>query len=414
MYKIIKNNTVSTIDLESAKPYIFQLFGRGIPQLIGMAISSVIVLNGGTKVFGEYSLMIAPIVFIFGVLGTSLDKDFQRSCESNNIKNVLSTKFVLWLLSLPILFFICWLSDISQISMFLIAIGIYFQQSIESIVVRDRIIGSDINALFLRIPPVLLFLIFLLIFRPKTVIEVATIFAISWMTVLFYIYPIIMKIKISFFTSIDYVRYLMPIWFSTLITQVYGNLDLYIIKYFHTEDAVGSYKLAYIFAGMIMPVASVFSFIYLSKISEAIKRNNIRLIRVVMRRQVLIGLILGFGLILFIFTVFPFVGKILYGSAVNKLILPARIISIAMALNILMMVYSYTLLANHFDKEIAAITFIGAIIYLVAAYFLIKYYAATGAGMAMILTYLLQLIMYHLIYKNKLLRLKPVKKSRKE
>lgn len=392
---------ISRINIGSLKPYFYQFLGSVLPQLVGIGISSVIVKNAGIEVFGQYSLLFALIAVTYGVLGSALDKDFQRSCDAGKVSIVLSSKFIVWVLLLPLLVFVALLTSFTVWAVLMLFVGILMRQSVETLVTYDRIREADYKAVMPRLLPVVVFLGLLYVSKASTVNGVAGLFALAWVVSGFYLMDLVRNIKFDFGKTFQLIRQVSPIWLSLLMTQVYGNLDLYVIKLFHTDKVVGTYKLAYTFAGMVMPIAGVFSFIFLSKMSSSLKNGNIENSRVVIKQQLLINALLGVGLILFMVFIFPYLAGYLYGAAGDDAIAPARILAIAMTLNMLTMVFSYVLLANFMEKTIAVMTVIGGVFYLAVSFMLVPRYAADGAAAAMAITYLFLLIAYYWLYRNK-------------
>jgi len=392
-----------SLQIDSLKPYICQFLGRVVPQFVGIAISSVIIKDIGINTYGQYSLLFGIVSFIFGVFGSALDIDFQRSCNATNVFRVLSSKLVMWAFLISVLVFIAWICSFAWLSILFVAIGILFQQAIETRITRDRVLGADLKSILPRIFPVLVFFSLIYFIPPDGLNGLSVLFAISWLTSIVFLLPLFRNIAIRLTETIQTFRRAGPIYLALLMTQVYGNIDLYIIRLFHSDEVVGAYKVAYTFAGMSIPLAGVFSFIYLSKISSALLLKNFDQARAVIRNQLLVCSILGLGLISFMFILFPFVAQMFYGEAGPSMVLPARLLAFAMTLNMLTMVYSYALLALGMDKFITAVTACGALSYLIFGIPLIKIYGAPGAGFAMILTYFILMGIYLWLFNNRFL-----------
>lgn len=389
----------SSTRIRSLQPYFYQFLGRVLPQFVGIGISSLIVTNTGIKAFGHYSLILAIISVTFGVMSAALDTDFQRSCKEENISNVLSVKMTLWLLIITISVLTAITYNYSWLASILLLTGVFLQQSVESIVIKDRIRGEDSRSVLPRLLPVITFFIFLRVFKPDSLISISALFCTSWTFALIYLYPYYRYVKINIKATYKSISTASTIWATLLMTQVYGNIDLYIIKLFHSDEIVGSYKLAYIFSGMVMPVAGVFSFIFLSKISTISRTNIDGNFRQAIRQQLFINIGLSAILIAFMFVAFPYVATYLYGASGPKISHTAKILAVAISLNMLSMVYSYALLALHKEKIIAILTATGATLYAAISFIFIPKYAASGAASAMVLTYIFLLISYVYIFK---------------
>jgi O-antigen/teichoic acid export membrane protein len=385
---------------ETIKPYFYQFLGRALPQFVAIGISSIIVKVAGIAVFGQYSLLFALVSVIYGVFGSALDKDFQRSCTAQNVVASLSAKIVLWLILLPVLFSMALPLKLNVHALIFVLVGVLFQQSIETRIIRDRILGDDVKSILPRFIPVLLFFLLLFFVNPKDLQGVALLFAISWSVSIVFLFHIIKQISLNIKNAIIAIKGIFPIWVSMIMTQAYGNLDLYLVRLYHSDDIVGIYKLSYTFAGIVMPIAGVFSFIFLSKISKAISVGDISSTKRIFKDQLKINGALGLLLVIFIFIFFPFIAPVLYGESGRAAVFTAMILSLAMSLNMIAMVYSYALLALRKERAIAIMSTVGASLYLTVAFFLIPRFGANGAACAMTLVYLFLVIFYHLIYKK--------------
>jgi len=398
----LPTSPTTRINIGSLKPYLYQFLGRVLPQLVGIGISSVIVKNAGVDVFGQYSLLLGLIAITYQVLGLALDTDFQRSCDAAKVPIVLFAKIIVWVIVLPVLLLIALFVDTRILTLMVLFGGILIRQFIETRVINDRILEKDASSVFPRLLPVVIFLVMLYLVRPISLNGIVYLFTLCWMTGLIFIAPLCRNVKWDISHSFRSIRGVAPIWLSLLVTQVYGNVDLYVIKLYHSDEVVGIYKLAYTFASMTMPVAGVFIFIFLSKISAALREKDIDCSKVIIRQQFLINTFLGVGLILFMIVLFPYIALHLYGEVGLAAVVPARILAVAMMLNMLTMVYSYVLLALHMEKVIARMTAVGAILFLAMAFALIPEYAANGAAAAMIMTYLSLLASYYWFYRKRL------------
>lgn len=388
---------ISLVKFYLLNRYVYQLTAQALPLLLGIVVSSVIVQSAGIDVFGEYSLMLALISVTFGVLGSALDTDYQRSCIESNISNVLSAKLVAWLFILPLGLVLSTFLGFKFVASLLVFTGVLFQNFVSTRMVQDRIGGRDIRTILPRLTPVVILLILSLIYRPETIFWVSAIFLLSWVSSYIYLHQVLRNLRINIGLARKNIFRIAPIWMSLVMTQFYGNVDLYIIGFFHSNEVVGIYRLAYTFSSIAMPIAGVLCFIYLSDISESVSEMEYGKIRQLVRSQLAINGVIGIAALLAIIFIFPYVASFLYRVEGEKLVMPAIVLGFAMILNMLTMVYSYTYLALHQEKLVAVLTALGAIFYFATSLFLIPKFAEIGAGIAMTLTYLLLLILYRFL-----------------
>lgn len=389
--------------IDALKPYFYQFLGLVLPQFAAIGISSVIVRDAGVEIFGQYSLMLGLLALAFGVMGAALDTGFQRTCDPVRLNIVLVAKLVVWIVVMPCIIMVAWLMNLGWFAMACLAIGFVFQQSMATLVVKHRITGHDSKSVAPRLVPVLVFFAAIYIVGPDNADAIAFLYAISWVV---YSLPMLSltlwKTSVDFSSSVYVIKSAWPIWISLLMTQAYGNVDLFMLSYFHSNEVVGVYKIAYTFGSVSIPIAGVFSFIFLTKISAAVKANDHTLALLVLRQQFTIVGVLGVGLVLFMLLLFPYLAKLLYGAVSNAATSAAVILAVAMVFNMLTMVYSYTLLAFHREKVIAKLTFAGVTIYLSASVLLVPIYADKGAALAMVVAYVALFLMYRHVHSKQM------------
>ena len=386
---------LSRMRVDTVKPYIYQFLGLVLPQFVAIGVTSVIVKSAGIQVFGQYSLMLGLLSLAFGVMGSALDTGFQRTCDPVKLNTILVAKLLVWIVVLPCIIMAAWLMNLGWFTMMCLAIGFVFQQSMATLVVKHRITGLDSKSVAPRLVPVLVFFAAIYVVGPDKADTIGFLYAISW---IIYSLPILgltlWKTNVDLRSSVYVIKSAWPIWISLLMTQAYGNVDLFLLSYFHSHDVVGAYKIAYTFGSMSIPIAGVFSFIFLTKISAAVKAKNQALTLIVLRQQFTIVGVLGVGLMLFMLFFFPYLAKLLYGAVSNATTSAAVIIAVAMVFNMLTMVYSYTLLAFHRENVIAKLSIVGVVIYLSISILLVPIYADKGAALAMVAAYLALFLMY--------------------
>lgn len=373
-----------------------------LPQLIGLLVSVVMVATAGLDGFGIYSLALVLVSATFGCMGGALDVDFQRGNTADFLASVAASKVIGWCCWLPVVLGLAWFLDLGAMLVGFVMLGVLCQQLIESFCAARRIEGLDARAVLPRLIPATAVLVLLVVLRPEPPISLALCFLTGWAlfgVVLFF--RTATRFTLQMPDSIKRLRSMMPIWGSLILTQVYGNLDLYLIKAELSEAAVGTYKLAYTFAGVVVPVAGVLSVIYLSKISTAAAMRDLSIFRETFFRQLMIAGSLGVLFVLFMISLFPFLLGNFYGGKADNAINPAVILSIAMLMNVIMMVFSYTLLALGMDRMILIMTALTAGLYIPLAYLLVKYFGLNGAPLAMCISYGFSIIGYIAIFSWK-------------
>jgi O-antigen/teichoic acid export membrane protein len=385
---------MSLIKLNKLKPYIYQLLGKVFPQIFGIAISVIVTKNAGIEVFGNYSIIIALSTLIYGVLISALRLAYQRSNIAEDINNVISFQLCFLILTFPIFIFVAIFFDINLYAVIFIFAGYFWLQVIETVVVKYRMLSIDIKSIAPRTIPVLIFVLLLYFTEASSLYWISILFLVSWSLTLLFTKKEFKKVKLNFSASVKKVQSLLLIWLSLILTQLYGNADLYIIKHFHGEEAVGIYKLSFTFASFLMPVAAVLSFIFLSKYSSAIQDGNVKSAKKLFKWQIGINLLLGFILVAFNSLALPYIAVLLYSEVGYEIITPAVFISIGMMFNVISMVFSYTFIAEKKEKVIFNITLASAIIFVISSFLLIHEYNVYGAAYAIILAHLSSVILY--------------------
>jgi O-antigen/teichoic acid export membrane protein len=170
-----------------------------------------------------------------------------------------------------------------------------------------------------------------------------------------------------------------------------------------TRVDVANYKIAYTLSSITIPIGAIFSFIYLSKITDY--KNDINLFKKTFRNQLLLMLVLGITLIIGIIFFFPFMNKILFSNTLKNSYLPSIILSIASLFNLLSMSCTYTLLTLNKDKSIFIVTIIGSVFYLLTCYMLIPDFGIIGVSIIMLFSYLLLFATYYILIKKNIKKL---------
>lgn len=384
------------------KTYTLQIFGRLFPQLIAVFTSSVIIKNSDIKTYGEYILLLSLLSFPFGVIGSTLDSDFQRTNNLKLIQETLSAKIITHIIITPLILIIAHYLGFSIHITVMLIFAVFFQQSVETKIAYDRILGKDNSSFIYRVIPSFSFLTFIFIFNSETLNDITLLYSLSWALQAFFLANIYKSIKIEFKKSFDKVKQNFMLLISILLTQVYGNVDAYLIKFFWGNEDVGAFKIAYSFSSVGIPIAGALCFVYLNKISNALILKNKQIFTRTYLSQLLLSGILGISISIGIYLIFPYLSKRLYGDSYLLMINPANILSFAMMFNMLMMTVSYTLIALKEDRLLALITGFGVVLYLCSSLILIKKFSSSGASYSMLLVYITLFFTSTMILKYKI------------
>lgn len=189
-----------------------------------------------------------------------------------------------------------------------------------------------------------------------------------------------------------------------MFTQVYGNVDSLIIAKYMKRGDVGNYRIAYTFASISVPIAAIFSFIYLSNLSKAYVEVNVIDFNKLFRKQLIYMLIIGLGTVIGVIIFFPLINILLYSGKVSFSYMISIILSIAFMFNVLSMSCSYALVTLGKDKLILYCTFFNGVLYLGMCYLLVPRYGAHGAAISMCISYLILFSLYLFLTKKFTLR----------
>lgn len=389
---------------KKVQTYILQISGRLAPQLIAVLTSSQIIKNSDIKTYGEYILLLSLFSFPFGVISSTLDSDFQRTNNFKLIQETLSTKLITSIIITPLLLIIAYYLGFSLYIAAMLIFAVFFQQSVETKIAYDRILGKDNSSFIYRVIPASSFLIFIFIFKSKTLNDITLLYSLSWALQAIFLAKIYKSIKIKFIKSFNKVKQNFMLLISILLTQVYGNVDAYLIKIFWGNEDVGAFKIAYSFSSVGIPIAGALCFVYLNKIINALKLKNKHIFTRTFLTQLLLSGILGTIICIAIYSIFPYLSKRLYGDSYLLMINPARILSLAMMFNMLMMTVSYTLIALKEDRLLALITGFGVVLYLCSSLILVKKFSSSGASYSMLLVYITLFVISAITLKSKIIK----------
>ena len=194
--------------------------------------------------------------------------------------------------------------------------------------------------------------------------------------------------------------------FTSLMTQIYGNLDTILIKYSIGDTSVGLYKIATSITMFVLPSIGIFSFIYLSEIRNYL--NNKDFIGFIERRKRQFQLILFITILFVFFSVFfnKYIIELLYDLNSMEVVITSVILSLSIMFNALSMVNSYTLIGMGQEKKILKVTFFAAIANIILNVIFIHIWDILGAAIANTFTQITIFIYYSFILKKEIGKLK--------
>tara|TARA_B100001059_G_scaffold219955_1_gene241492 strand:- start:17098 stop:18333 length:1236 start_codon:yes stop_codon:yes gene_type:complete len=384
-------------------PVIYQSLGRISVQVLGFFLGVLIVRYSGLDLFGEYAKYNALINISFGVFASGIYSNYLRS---NNIKllwdSLAGTTYLLVFFLVFIYPIYTFLFEESYFNIMLILLGVYFMRLCELYIISIRFIEQDAKAILPRAIPYLILITLFLIFKPDDITSLLLMFVIAWMTIVFYVlslkgYFVVQKLNIKLLLSSTF---LLSI--NTLGTQITGNFDQLMISGLLGDTQLGVYKIGLSFAFLVMPVITVFSFIYLSKLKEKLQNDSVQLIKKSFYSQIGINLCAGLIFLIFYSIFLVDIIDFIYGLNDENAYYAGVILAIGVLFNVIAIVFSYTFLAVKKDKEVLFITLIGATTNIVLNYFFITSYGILGAAWASVITQFLMLVLYMYIFYFKM------------
>ena len=171
---MINFSILNKLDL---KPLLFQSLGRLSSQGLGFILGVIIVNVLGLEIMGQYAKYTALINISFGVFATGIFTNYLRSNDYNLLgETIYSTSIVMIIFLLifgPIyvLFFVD-----SFLNITLILISVYFMKLSEVIVITNRFLNIDKNAVLPRVIPYVIIIILCLLIKPNNIYKLLLMF----------------------------------------------------------------------------------------------------------------------------------------------------------------------------------------------------------------------------------------------
>lgn len=369
---------------------LYQALSRLLPQGLNLIINIILVRVSGIVLVGQMTETMALLTMSFGVILTGIQDNYLRSGNISQLKNVL-TLYICYFLFFGVIiapvFSYIFNIDLKIIIGFLTLLfltglgdlyGIYLR-----FLLKDRflVISKSI--------PLICIALGIICYRPNNIYELVVIYVVSWIIILlFYIKnkKIITRLNFSLNKTIDLMKRSLLLSATTLATQLYGNVDQFMISKIAGYHASGSYRIALTFSALAMPLVGVFSFMYLSRIGKIIANNNFQLLKRSFYDQLKLNLLIAVLLLMFSYAILPILLPFLYGEEASSAINCAIILSFAMSINIIGMTFSYTFLALKRERYVLLATVMGVFVNLILNLSLIKRFGIEGAAWASVLT----------------------------
>lgn len=379
-------------------------------QSLGFVFGVVIVRIAGLEVMGSYAKYTALINISFGVLAIGIYNHYLRNNSTIYLwDSIFGTTFCMLIFLIFIFPIYAYLKNESFINIMLVLLSVYFIRLSELLISTLRFLELDKYSVAPRIIPYILIISTCLILKPKDIFTILLILSISWFSVVFFI------LRIKDFIQINKVNLKLLISetaflsLTSLSTQLYANFDQLIISELLNESKLGSYKIGISFSSLVMPLIGVFSFMYISDIKKYIFKLTIIDLKKKFYNQLKINFLFSFLFFIFCFCFLDTIIKYVYGVDDNDAANSGIILSFGIILNVLSMVFSYTLLAVKKDKLILLVTVFGAILNIFLNLIFIKSYGLYGAAWSSVLTQFLVLILFAYLFFFKLNFFKNIK-----
>lgn len=389
--------------------YLYQVSGQLSAQLLGFLLGVVLVRVSGVEISGGYYSLLAIMNMTLAVVYGGILTNYLRNAIVKDylvaLITIIVSTFIIFLFLLPIFLNIGYkfsnLACIYIISLF----TSFIQISIYSLRLRKL----DKYVFFPNILPISLLIIALVLFQPKTLSSFLLLSLFSWGTSIFFVLKDLKKISYDQVRVDKILKYLNAskiLMFTSLMTQIYGNLDTILIKYSIGDTSVGLYKIATSITMFVLPSIGIFSFIYLSEIRNYL--NNKDFIGFIERRKRQFQLILFITILFVFFSVFfnKYIIELLYNLNSMEVVITSVILSLSIMFNALSMVNSYTLIGMGQEKKILKVTFFAAIANIILNVIFIHIWDILGAAIANTFTQITIFIYYSFILKKEIGKLK--------
>jgi len=369
--------------------YGWQLVSRILPQVLSFGVSVATVRFAGVDAVGMYAISVAVALLSSGLFAAALDTHLLRRQENASAGLVVAAKLLVWVCVTPIAAASLRVLDVPLIGGLAIYAALFFAQAAETTAVAARLENKDVGAVTPRVVPLATFLIAMIVIKPVSFENVAGLFLLSWAVVLF-----IPNVRRHVFTLASQREIRGLLWAARGIvgmlffTQVYGNVDLILVKVFLNHTAAGEYRIAQSFAAVLMPSIAVLTFVYLSQLRPVIARKDAVRLQRMLLQQIILHVTVGLMVVLAMSVFLPWGISFFYGIGAKPAVAPALVLCGAAALNAVGMVLVYTLLGLEKDQSVLKATGVAAVASIAFSIFMVPIYGTSGAAWAMVLTFI--------------------------
>ncbi|GAA0193326.1 flippase [Halobaculum roseum] len=199
--------------------------------------------------------------------------------------------------------------------------------------------------------------------------------------------------------------YSLPLILSTSMTRIYTQADVLLLGASSVgTGGVGVYRVVYPLAGLLTTSSLALGYIYLPEVSSLHDEDNIEEIRSLFKLTAKWITIAGLPIILAFLTIPREILTLLYGQEYTSGAVTLQVVSIGFFLSIAAGPNAKTLMAFGETRYVAVVDTITAATNVVLNLLLIPQLGILGAGIATVISYVVQNMLYsgRIYYKNKL------------
>ncbi len=387
---------------------MYQLSGQLSSQLLGFLLGVFLVRFSGVEILGGYNSLLAVMNMSIGIISSGILTNYLRNGFVEDYFLAFTTTIISTLLVfvflLPIFLFI----DYHFWDIVLIYGVTLFMSFIQISVYSLRLRKQDKRVLLPSILPVGLLISGLLLLKPDSLFDFLTLALLAWSVSVFFVWNDLRRIsfRLNDIKNIfNYANASKLLIGTTIMTQIYGNLDLVLIKNLMSDEAVGLYKIAISLTMFAMPSIGIFSFIYLSEVKGYIERNDFN--NLIQKRKRQFGLILFITILFVIFSVAfnRYIIVLVFKINSSEVISASVVLSFSVLFNALAMVNSYTLISIGKEKRIFKVLIFATIINAILNIVLIIFFGIVGAAFANTLTQVFIFVYNNFIVENEIRKL---------
>jgi len=382
--------------------YIYQVFGRFLPQVLSLYLYSYFLKYVGVDNFSNFNVVLLYFTIIFSVFSGAVDIIYQRIHDAENVINIFIYKIISYFLIIIPLILI--LNNIYNFEIILVVVltSAFLMQSIfETLLTTFRILDKDYHVVLPKIFQILILLFLVGYYKPSSLLEYSEYLLLSWLFIIFIYLPIALKgielnlnaLRIFIYENFKSVFYL---GITICATQVYMNTDFLLLDYFHGSLIAGSYKVSLIISQSFIPIIGATSTIYLSNLAHININDPFfkRKIQIATKQQTI--LVFAISILFFISAYFllDLLFSLLFKNVDKNYISVSLILIISSVINAYSMVWSYLLIKLEQEEFIFKSTIYTIVFSAITAFILIPIFGLNGAIAVNIVTQLFLLTLY--------------------